>query len=298
MLFAAWAAEKVILVPFILWIALCLRRLQKGGRALAAGDLTYRTDTAGLPPDLRTSAEDLNSASAGMTKAVEERLKSERLRTELIANVSHDIRTPLTSIINYVDLLKKAETPEERTECVGVLERQSQKLKKLTDDLIEVSKASTGNVDVRLARHSVNELLRQSLGEYEDRFAAAGLDPILSLPENDLYASLDGTLMWRVLDNLLSNACKYAQSGTRFYAEAAQIGNRVRVTFRNVSRDPLNIPAEELTERFVRGDSARHSDGSGLGLNIAQSLTELQGGSLVLSVDGDLFKAMISLPAA
>ncbi len=294
-LLAAWVIEKLIVVPLVIWIALTLRRLQQGGRALAAGDFGYHTDTHAMLPSFRAHGEDLNSAAAGLSAAVEARLKSERLRTELITNVSHDIRTPLTSIVSYVDLLKDAETPEARAQYLEVLERQAQKLRKLTEDLIEVSKAGTGNIEVHLARASVSELLRQAMGEYEERLAAAGLEPILMLPEQELFAQLDGTLMWRVLDNLLSNACKYGQPGTRFYVDGAQAGSRVRLTFRNISRDPLNVPAEELTERFVRGDRSRTGEGSGLGLNIAQSLTELQSGTFTVTVDGDLFKAEITL---
>ncbi len=298
MLVAAWAAEKIVVLPLVFWIALTLRRLQKGGRALAAGDFGYKTDTRAMLPSFREHGEDLNSAAAGLSAAVEARLKSERLRTELITNVSHDLKTPLTGIVSYIDLLKNAGTAEEREQYLEVLERQAQKLRKLTEDLIEVSKAGTGNVDVRLARGSVSELLRQALGEYEERIAAAGLETVLTLPDEELFAVLDGTLTWRVLDNLLSNACKYGQSGTRFYVSGARAGDRVRLTFRNISRDPLNVPAEELTERFVRGDRARTGDGSGLGLNIAQSLTELQGGTFAVTVDGDLFKAEITLPGA
>ena len=185
------------------------------------------------------------------------------MKTELITNVSHDIKTPLTSIINYIDLLKTTNDPAQRTEYLDVLDRQSHKLKKLTEDLIEVSKASTGNVEVAVSRHSVHELLRQAVGEYGERLEAAGLETVLTLPEDELFAALDGRLMWRVLDNLLSNVCKYAQSGTRFYIEATMQSGAVAMRFKNVSRDPLNVSAEELMERFVRGDRARSGEGSG-----------------------------------
>jgi len=292
-----WVLERAAVAVGLLWVSLSLRRLQKGGEALAAGDLSYQTDTRYLVWDFRRHGENLNAIGVGMARAVEERLRSERLKTELITNVSHDIKTPLTSIVNYVDLLKSNTDPSKTGEYLEVLDRQSRRLKKLTEDLVEVSKASTGSMEVSLARHSVSELLRQAVGEYSERFTAAGLESVLTLPEQELFALVDGTLLWRVLDNLFSNACKYAQPGTRFYADAGRAGERVELSFKNISRERLNLPAEELLERFVRGDSARGGEGSGLGLNIARSLTELQGGSLALSVDGDLFKVVLSFPA-
>jgi len=298
MLMYFWFLEKLILIPAILYLALMLRKLQKGGIALAAGDLGYQTDTKYMILDFKQHGENLNSVSVGMARAVEEQLKSERLKTELITNVSHDIKTPLTSIVNYVDLLKKNDDPERAGEFLDVLDRQSRKLKKLTEDLVEMSKASTGNIEVNAARHSINELLLQALGEYRERLEEAGLESVLTLPAEEVFAFVDGTLMWRVLDNLFSNACKYAQSGTRFYIDAREFGGHVRLSFKNISRERLNISADELMERFVRGDSARSGEGSGLGLNIARSLTELQGGSFSLSVDGDLFKANLTIPAA
>ena len=298
MLLFCWFLEKLVLIPAVLYLALMLRRLQAGGRALAAGDLAHQTDTRRLLWDFKEHGENLNAIALGMNRAVESQLKSERLKTELITNVSHDIKTPLTSIINSVDLLTTAEDENQRAEYLEVLDRQSQRLKKLTEDLVEVSKASSGSMETHPSRHSVSELLRQALGEYGDRLEKAGLTPVLTLPEQELFAVLDGTLTWRVLDNLFSNACKYGQPGTRFYLDAAEEAGSVRLSFKNISREPLNLSAEELMERFVRGDRSRHSEGSGLGLNIAKSLTELQGGVFTLSVDGDLFKAEITLPKA
>ena len=293
---AFWFIEKLLLGGAALWLTLALRRLQKGGAALAAGDLRYQTDVRGMFGDLRRHGENLNSIAAGMDAAVERQIRSERMKTELITNVSHDIKTPLTSIINYVDLLKTADDPAQREEYLAVLDRQSHKLKKLTEDLIEVSKASTGNVEVSVSRHSVHELLRQAVGEYSERLESAGLETVLTLPEEELFADLDGRLMWRVLDNLLGNACKYAQSGTRFYIDALADGGAVVMRFKNVSRERLNVSAEELMERFVRGDSARSGEGSGLGLSIARSLTELQHGAFSLTVDGDLFRVDLAFP--
>ncbi len=298
MFFTGWIVEKLLLVPAFLYLAVVLRRLQKGGQALAAGDLRYHTDTSLMPWDFRRHGEDLNSIALGMSRAVEQQLRSERLKTELITNVSHDIKTPLTSIINYVDLLRRNEDPERSAEYLEVLDRQSKRLKKLTEDLVEVSKASTGNMEVHVSRHSVSELLYQALGEYSERLSKAGLEPVLALPPQEVFALADGALVWRVLDNLFSNVCKYAQPGTRFYLDVWEEPGWVLMSFKNISRERLNLPAEELMERFVRGDSARSGEGSGLGLNIARSLTELQGGSFFLSVDGDLFKVQLVFPAA
>ena len=273
-----------------------LQKLRKGGQALAAGDLGYKVDTRRMLWDLRRHGEDLNAIGRGMRIAVEDQLKSERLKTELITNVSHDIKTPLTSIINYVDLLQKDHTPAQEHAYLLVLDRQARKLKKLTEDLVELSKAASGNLPCRPSRRNVRELIDQAVGEYSERLAEAGLTPVVTVPEEELTCHADGALMWRVLDNLLSNACKYAQTGTRLYVDVRREGDFACFSFKNVSRDPLNIPAEELMERFVRGDSARSSEGSGLGLNIAGSLVELQGGEFRLFVDGDLFKAEFTVP--
>ncbi len=304
-LFVCWFLEKLLVLPTVLYIALTMRRLQRAGEALAAGDLDAKVETRWMFRDFERHGENLNAISAGMAAAVERQLKSERLKTELITNVSHDIKTPLTSIINYVDLLRRDTEGTHTAEYLEVLDRQSQKLKHLTEGLVEMSKASTGNLPVNAQRRDIGELLLQAVGEYSERLEAAGLDTVLTLPEDRrsgtpsaLCARVDGTLLWRVLDNLFSNACKYAQSGTRFYIDAWEQAGRVVLTFKNISRERLNVPVEELLERFVRGDSARGGEGSGLGLNIAQSLTELQGGTFSLSVDGDLFKAELTLPLA
>ena len=297
----AYGALLVVLILLALaacWVAVQLRRLQKAGQALAAGDLTAQVNTRGMLWDLKRHGEDLNAVGRGMSIAVEEQLKSERLKTELITNVSHDIKTPLTSIVNYVDLLQRPHTPEQETEYLEVLARQSRKLKKLTEDLVEMSKASAGSLPCHPAPRRVKELVEQAVGEYADRLAAARLEPVLSLPEDGVACMADGALIWRVLDNLLGNACKYAQPGTRLYIGGVADGRTVTLSFKNVSRDALNISADELMERFVRGDASRTTEGSGLGLNIAKSLMELQGGSLSLSIDGDLFKAQLTLPQA
>ena len=285
----------------VLSVAACLlsmqlRRLQKGGEALAAGDLTSQVDTSHMYFDLKRHGENLNAISRGMSIAVEQKLKSERLKTELITNVSHDIKTPLTSIVNYVDLLQREHTPEQEREYLAVLDRQAHKLKKLTVDLVEMSKASTGNIPCHIARRSVRELIDQTVGEYAEKLSAARLEPVVTLPDEELYCLCDGALMWRVLDNLLSNACKYACAGTRLYIAARREGETVAFSFKNISRDALNVDPDELMERFVRGDSSRPTEGSGLGLNIAKSLVELQKGTFSIAIDGDLFKVGFILP--
>ena len=285
----------------VLSVAACLlsmqlRRLQKGGEALAAGDLTSQVDTSHMYFDLKRHGENLNAISRGMSIAVEQKLKSERLKTELITNVSHDIKTPLTSIVNYVDLLQREHTLEQEREYLAVLDRQAHKLKKLTVDLVEMSKASTGNIPCHIARRSVRELIDQTVGEYAEKLSAARLEPVVTLPDEELYCLCDGALMWRVLDNLLSNACKYACAGTRLYIAARREGETVAFSFKNISRDALNIDPDELMERFVRGDSSRTTEGSGLGLNIAKSLVELQKGTFSIAIDGDLFKVGCILP--
>jgi signal transduction histidine kinase len=227
-----------------------------------------------------------------MTKAVNERMKSERFKTELITNVSHDLKTPLTSIVSYVDLLKQEDIDSEKArEYIDVLDRQSQRLKKLTTDLVDASKASSGVLTVNLEQVDLGELLRQSAGEYAERFALGRLEPVLTIPETDTVVTADGRLLWRVLDNLLTNVVKYALPGTRVYMDLTAREGQTVVSVKNISREALNIPAEELMERFVRGDASRSSDGSGLGLSIARSLMELMGGELRLTLDGDLFKA-------
>lgn len=282
---------------FVIHTVRQLKTLQTAAQKLAAGDLTYTVDTEKMYPVLKEHGDNLNAVSVGMSRAVNERMKSERFKTELITNVSHDLKTPLTSIVSYVDLLKKEPIESEQAQkYIEVLDRQSQKLKKLTTDLVDASKASSGALPVNLEKIDLGELLRQSAGEYTEKFAAANITPVLNVPEAETYVTADGRLLWRVLDNLLGNAVKYAQSGTRLYLELTPGETETVLTLKNISREPLNIPAEELMERFVRGDGSRHTDGSGLGLSIANSLMELMGGKLTLTLDGDLFKATLVFP--
>lgn len=290
-----WLFEKLILIPPVMFFAVGLRKLQTAGRKIAGGDQGYRLDTRYLLWDLKSHGENLNSISEGIAKAVDERLKSERLKTELITNVSHDIKTPLTSIINYVDLIKKEEIENDTMkEYIDVLDRQSTRLKKLIEDLVEASKASTGNIEINWTRTETGVLLTQTVGEYTEKLKETGIELILQKPEDEVYVLADGRLLWRIFDNLMSNICKYAQPTTRAYINLDIIDRQAVITFRNISKYPLNISSDELLERFVRGDSSRNTEGSGLGLSIAKSLTELQLGKLDLYVDGDLFKVVVS----
>lgn len=274
-------------------------RLRRGAQKLAAGELACRVETKGMPRGVRTLAEDLGRVSEGAQRALEARMKSERMKTDLITNVSHDLKTPLTSIVNYVELLKKEELHNETAAgYVAVLDRQAQRLKKLTEDVVEASKASSGAINVRLAQLDAAELIRQCAAEYGERFAAAQLTPVLRLPDGPLLVRADGRLLWRVFDNLLGNAVKYAMPGTRVYFDAEAQHNEALLSVRNISREPLEKSGDELMERFVRGDASRRAEGSGLGLSIAGSLMALQGGTLAVLPDGDLFRADVRLPLA
>ena len=287
------------LIPCAVRWGLEAKRIRSASAALAAGDLHYKVDADKLHMVWKDLGRDLNSIGDGMALAVEEQMRSERMKTELITNVSHDLKTPLTSIVNYVQLLKEPDLPEqEREEYLEVLDRQSAKLKKLTTDVVEASRAASGAVTVNAEVFDVRELLAQTAGEYTERMKAAGIEPVLHLPEGERLILADPRLLGRVLDNLAGNVLKYAQPGTRAYFDLEADGEQVSVALKNTSRAPLDIPADELMERFVRGDSSRSTEGSGLGLSIARSLTDLMGGQLRLTLDGDLFKAEILFPPA
>lgn len=309
-----WAIEKFILCGAITFVALMCKELQEGSEALADGDLNYKLDTSHMVLSFKEHGENLNRIGEGISAAVEQRMKSEHLKTELITNVSHDIKTPLTSIINYADLIGKevsgdakdtgdgagTETAQEReqhiSEYAEVLLRQSQKLKKLLDDLLEASKATTGNLEVHPEVCDVSVLLSQAVGEYGQRFADKQLETIVKQPEETVKVMADGRHLWRVFDNLLNNIYKYAQTGSRVYLNVEHDSQNVRIIFRNMSAYPLEMSPEELEERFTRGDRSRHMEGNGLGLSIAKSLTELQKGDMEIVTDGDLFKVVITLP--
>ena len=282
-------------VAVIISLSILLKRIKEGGEKIAAGDLNYKIDTKYMHGDFKAFANSLNNINEGLSVAINERMKSERFKTELITNVSHDIKTPLTSIINYVDLIKKEEPENENIrEYIDVLDRQSSRLKKLIEDLMEASKASTGNLAVNLSVCEAGVLLSQTVGEFDERLKTAGLTPVVSIPETPIKIMADGRHLWRVFDNLMNNICKYSQSGTRVYLDLSERDGKAKITFRNISKYELNITGEELTERFVRGDKSRNTEGSGLGLSIARSLAELQNGSLKIDIDGDLFKVMLT----
>ncbi len=295
--YGVFLALKLVELLVVLYIAVSLRTLQKGGEKLSQGDFSSTIDTRYLIGDFKRYGQELNDVQGGLEQAVQEQMKAEHLKTELITNVSHDIKTPLTSIVNYVDLLKKEDMPSPAArEYIAVLDRQSHRLKKLTEDLVEASKASSGALNVELQPTDVNVLLSQIEGEYQERLAACHLTLVTQPPAPGTMIQADSRLLSRVMDNLVSNVCKYALENTRVYVTAAVRDGQAVISFKNVSRDELNISPDELMERFVRGDASRHSEGSGLGLSIARSLVQLQGGTFALSIDADLFRADIVFP--
>ena len=276
----------------------CMGHLLKGITTMAEGNLLYQIPTGRLYGKFRDFGTALNSMADAARIAAQRQLKSERMKTELITNVSHDIKTPLTSIINYVDLLQKPHDEAQGEQYLEVLSRQSLRLKKLIDDLMDLSKASTGNLNVEMDYVDAVEAINQALGEFSDKLDRAALYPVFRCPDEPVVIQADGRLLWRVMSNLLSNAVKYAMPGTRVYIDLVTAEGAAVLQMKNISRDQLNINADELMERFVRGDTARNTEGSGLGLNIAKSLVELQKGQMHLMVDGDLFKVTIVLPLA
>ena len=325
---------KAVEFGVIIKLVMQLDLIRRGTKEIANGNTSYEIDSQKLYPTLKSHADDINSIKDGISLAVDERMKSERMKTELITNVSHDIKTPLTSIINYVDLIKKEDIQDAKmTEYVDVLDRQSVRLKKLLEDLLEASKASTGNLDVNLEKMDVAILLNQLVGEYTEKLAGRSLSLVMDTHGfEQVYIMADGRHIWRVFDNLLNNICKYAMEGTRVYidilsqnpqgmnasntaglkavndnkadsAEAEadapstvnEAATHVSIVFKNISATQLNISSDELMERFVRGDSSRNTEGSGLGLSIAQSLMKIMGGDMELEVDGDLFKATLRI---
>ncbi|MCQ2530777.1 MAG: HAMP domain-containing histidine kinase [Lachnospiraceae bacterium] len=289
--------EKIIIVALAIYAASCFKRLKKGGEALATGNLEYVVEKKGMIGDFKNHAEHLNSIGEGMAVAVDERMKSERMKTQLITNVSHDIKTPLTSIINYASLInvEPCDNPVIK-DYSEVLVRQSEKLKRLLEDLVEASKASTGNLDVCLAPCDAAVFIEQAGGEYEEKLEKSELTLVTQTPEEPVKIMADGRRMWRVFDNLMNNICKYAQPGTRVYLSLEKMDGDAVITFKNTSRDALNMSEEELMERFTRGDSSRNTEGNGLGLSIAKSMAELQNGKLNVVIDGDLFKAILRFP--
>ena len=292
-----WLLTKVLLYPVVLYIAWMLRKLRAAGAALASGDISSRCSTTGLVLDFKAHAADLNRVSDAVGLAVEDRLKSERMKTELITNVSHDIKTPLTSIINYASLMGAADPADPKmAEYSEVVVRQSDKLKRLIEDLVEASKASTGNLEIVPAPLDCCTFVTQTAGEFKEKLEAASLSLVCSAPEEPVIIMADGRRMMRIYDNLMNNICKYAQPGTRVYLTLEVEDGVAVTTFKNTSAAELGISADELVERFVRGDASRNTEGNGLGLSIAKSMTELQGGTFEIAIDGDLFKVVVKFP--
>ena len=283
-------------IALVCYGAWCFGMLLKGVRHMAQGNLNHQVDTRYLYNCFYDFGEQLNALAGAAQTAAQRQMKSERMKTELITNVSHDIKTPLTSIINYVDLMKLPHSEEDHATYLEVLDRQSQRLKKLVDDLMDMSKASSGNMTVELGQVDAVEAINQALGEFTDKLAQVNLTPIFRHPDTPVIMQSDGRLLWRVLSNVLSNAVKYAMPDTRLYIDLMILQSNAVLAIKNISRDQLNVDAEELMERFVRGDTSRNTEGSGLGLNIAKSLVELQGGQMHLTVDGDLFKVTLVFP--
>lgn len=287
--FALFCASIIAII-----VTLNMKSLKKAGERISYGDLTYVVDTRNMFFEFKKHGEALNSISKGMSKAVDERMKSEHFKTELITNVSHDLKTPLTSIINYIDLIKKEDLDNETLKgYVEVLERQSARLKKLTEDLVEASKASTGNLKIEAAPCELGVMLAQTVGEYDEKLKDKDLELVINKPDDPVSIMADGKYLWRIFDNLMNNICKYAQPSTRVYLDLEVKNHKAFIVFRNISHNALNVPGDELMERFVRGDSARNTEGSGLGLSIAKSLAELQKGKMNIIVDGDLFKLVL-----
>ena len=258
-----------------------------------------RISESGLFAINRQMAAAVNDLGDGLRHALQEQMKSERMKADLITNVSHDLKTPLTSIINYVDLLKREELHNEKAnKYLEVLDQKSQRLKQLTEDLVEASRASSGNVVLDIRRIDVKELLMQTSGEFVERFEARGLQLVENFPQNPQYVDADGRRLWRIIENLFRNVEKYAMPHTRVYLDLINDGDRVAFSLKNISENPLNISPEELTERFTRGDESRSTEGSGLGLSIAKDLTEIQKGTFEIYLDGDLFKVTVSFPIA
>ncbi len=297
-------APGAVLILFQVWTFLLLYRnsgeTEKISFAIykmSEGDTSYKIDTTGFSGKYTDLAETLNNIGDGLETALQEKVKSERLKADLITNVSHDIKTPLTSIINYVDLLKREQIQDEKIQrYLEVLDQKSQRLKTLTEDLVEASKASSGNLKLEIANIDIVELIHQTNGEFEEKFALRHLDLVAGLPSESIQIAADGRRLWRVLENLYNNAFKYAMEHSRVYVDVSSRNDYVYFTIKNVSANPLNINGDELTERFVRGDVARTTEGSGLGLSIAKSLTLLQGGQFEIYIDGDLFKAQVGFP--
>ena len=293
--FIVWANVLYKIIKFLKDYSKIENRLKE----MKEGNNQVALDVNEFSSELKNTVLYINQISEGVENAIQDRMKSERLKAELITNVSHDIKTPLTSIINYVDLLKNEPIENEKAkEYIGILESKSQRLKNLTEDLIEASKVSTGNIAFQIEKINLVELVRQAAGEFEDRFLKKGLNTILDTTENEIDIMADSKYMYRIIENLFSNVAKYALENSRVYIDLKKVDKKVKVEIKNISKDKLNISSDELMQRFVRGDKSRTTEGSGLGLSIAQNLTELQHGKFNLVLDGDLFKVELEFELA
>lgn len=275
--------------------------IAEGIEIIAGGRVDHQLNTEGLHGDNRTLALSVNSIGKGIKEAVEISMKDERMKADLITNVSHDIKTPLTSIINYVDLLKREQMGSEKAkDYIRVLDEKSQRLKQLTDDLVEASKITSGTISLHFERINLTELMNQTIGEFSEKFETKNLVTVMNVNTGNTVVEADSRRIWRVMENLFNNVYKYAMSGTRVYVSMDQVGKeeRIQVSIKNISENYLNCRPEELTERFIRGDESRTTEGSGLGLSIAKNLTLAQGGTFEIQLDGDLFKVFMTFPLA
>ena len=289
--------EKCIFIPLIFYFAVIINQLENTSKKLALGDMSATVNTKYFVGPFKRQGNHLNSIKLGISQAVEDKMKSERFKTELITNVSHDIKTPLTSIINYVDLLSKEDLQNETAEeYIQIISKNSDRLKKLVVDLVDASKASSGVLQLDMQPLNIDVLLEQIGGEYLERLNSNHLELIMRKPEESIRIMADGQRIYRIFDNLLNNICKYAMPNTRVYLLLEKQGEKAVISFKNISATELDISANDLMERFVRGDKSRNTEGSGLGLSIAESLTKLQNGEFQIQIDGDLFKIVIAFP--
>ncbi|MEE1012533.1 MAG: HAMP domain-containing sensor histidine kinase [Acutalibacteraceae bacterium] len=290
-------AGDTVAVAFAMLVVASLHRIMAAASDMRKGNVDIKINTKFMPPFMKRFAEDILSIQDGLQNAVESAIKDQKMKAELITNVSHDLKTPLTSIVNYVDLLKKCEINDETAKkYVDVLDEKSHKMKKLIEDLVEASKASSGAVEIRAVKLNLCEFAAQTVGEHEDELKKIGIDVVLRVPEKPVMVIADAQKTMRIAENLFSNIRKYALESTRVYVDVSENTEFASITFKNISKNPLDVSAEELTRRFVRGDASRSGEGSGLGLSIAKDLCELQNGKLILETDGDLFKATVKLP--
>ena len=291
-----WIVKNIIIVPIILYLTVMMKRLRVGIEEIVDGNTNYKVDTAGMYGNLREWAENLNNISDGMNAAIEQRLKSERMKTELITNVSHDLKTPLTSMIGYTDLLKKEELSAEAKDYVEIISLKQEKLKDMIQNLFELSKATSGVDLLTIETLDMRKLLEQTLGDMEDAIRESGREIRTKFPEEPLLFKGDNEKMYRVVQNLLENALKYSMEGTRIYLDIRRESNRIYTEIKNIASYEMDFAPEEIMERFVRGDESRSTEGHGLGFAIASSFVRNMDGMMDIEIDGDLFKVILNFP--